>query len=207
MLEGDHLPNLVANPLAVTKDMRKSSTYDRLQKWNEEHQGGTEHRYKIAYSILSELLTYQFAFFVLWIETQDLFFTHFKFERFMEIGPSLTLSSTAARTLKAHSTGPRTTRRRGPPPLRLVATIEDVLIKAVGILAITAVQKLKKQILEASKSIKDVSNGKSTLQNEILGYFGSGKRPEALSSRNSVQSLRRSILAHWESACLASSYA
>jgi hypothetical protein len=37
-----------------------------------------------------------------WIETQDLFFEKYKFEQFIEVGPSLTLAGMAVRTLKAN---------------------------------------------------------------------------------------------------------
>ena len=60
-----------------------------------------------------------------------------------------------------------------PPPATAnpAASIEDVPIRAVDILAIIVSQKLKKQLSEIllSKSIKDLSNGKSTLQNQIMG--------------------------------------
>ena len=36
-----------------------------------------------------------------WIETQDLFFEQYKFEHFIEVGPSPTLAGMTARTLKA----------------------------------------------------------------------------------------------------------
>ena len=51
------------------------------------------------------------------------------------------------------------------------ASIEDVPIRALDILAVIVSQKLKKQLSEVSlsKSIKELSNGKSTLQNEIMG--------------------------------------
>jgi len=51
------------------------------------------------------------------------------------------------------------------------ASIEDVPIRAVDIHAVIVTQKLKKQLSEIplSKSIKELSNGKSTLQTEIMG--------------------------------------
>ena len=50
-------------------------------------------------------------------------------------------------------------------------SIENVPIRAVDILAVIVSQKLKKQLSEIplSKSIKELSYGKSTLQNEIMG--------------------------------------
>ena len=51
------------------------------------------------------------------------------------------------------------------------ASIEDVPICAVDILAVIVSQKLKMQLSEVSlsKSIKELYNGKSTLQNEFMG--------------------------------------
>ena len=51
------------------------------------------------------------------------------------------------------------------------ASIEDAPICTVNILAVMVSQKLKKQLSEVplSKLIKELSNGKSTLQNEIMG--------------------------------------
>ncbi|KAH9964320.1 hypothetical protein BGW80DRAFT_1307745, partial [Lactifluus volemus] len=46
------------------------------------------------------LVSYQFASPVRWVETQDLFFGQYKFECFIEIGPSPTLAGMAVRTLK-----------------------------------------------------------------------------------------------------------
>ncbi|KAA1467738.1 fatty acid synthase [Dentipellis sp. KUC8613] len=109
MLEGKYVPNLIARPFAVTKEYTQliydQTSSPRLSKvlkvWDEEHWGDIEHRQKLAYTILVELLAYQFASPVRWIETQDLLFTSYKFERFVEIGPSPTLTGMATRTLKA----------------------------------------------------------------------------------------------------------
>ena len=56
---------------------------------------------KLAYTILVELLAYQFASPVHWTETQDLLFTNYKFEHLIELGPGPTLTGMATRTLKA----------------------------------------------------------------------------------------------------------
>jgi fatty acid synthase subunit alpha len=159
---------------------------------------------------------------VRWIETQDLFFQRYKFERFIEIGPSPTLTGMAVRTLKAkyetkddstslvrrvfcaskdqkelyyqfedepeatsEAEAPAETASAAPvvaAPIAAAASapvaaagpaasVEDVPIRAADILASIVAQKLKKQLSEIpmSKSIKDLSNGKSTLQNEIMG--------------------------------------
>jgi fatty acid synthase subunit alpha len=72
-----------------------------LKKWDQEKWAEPAQRQKLAYIILVELLAYQFASPVRWIETQDLLFAKFAFERLIEIGPSPTLTGMAQRTLKA----------------------------------------------------------------------------------------------------------
>ena len=168
------------------------------------------------------LLSYQFASSVSWIETQDLSFEIYKFERFIEVGPPSTLVGMAIRTLKAKyetkddSTGhvrrvfraskdereiyyqfedepvatsepdaPAEAANSASAPVAAApvvvaapptantspaASIEGVPIRAVNILDVVVSQMLKK-LSEASlsKSIKKLSNGKSTLQNEIMG--------------------------------------
>ena len=109
MLVGKYIPNLVAKPFAVTKeyaqliyDQTSSPRLDKvLKKWDQENWASPEQRQKLAYTILVELLSYQFASPVRWIETQDLLFTQYRFERFIELGPSPTLTGMATRTLKA----------------------------------------------------------------------------------------------------------
>ena len=109
MLVGRYIPNLIAKPFEVTKEYAQI-IYDQtssprlnkvLRKWDEEDWGSVEQRQQLAYVILVELLAYQFASPVKWIQTQDLLFTVHDFERFIEIGPSPTLTGMATRTLKA----------------------------------------------------------------------------------------------------------
>ena len=108
-LVGKYVPNLVAKPFEVSKeyaqliyDQTLSPRLDKvLRKWDQENWGSAEQRQKLAYVILVELLAYQFASPVRWIETQDILFTKYGFERFIEIGPSPTLTGMATRTLKA----------------------------------------------------------------------------------------------------------
>ena len=110
-LVGKYVPNLVAQPFEVSKDYVQL-VYDRtlsarldkvLRKWDSEEWGSTAQRQKLAYIILVELLAYQFASPVRWIETQDILFTRYDFERFIEIGPSPTLTGMAARKIgRAH---------------------------------------------------------------------------------------------------------
>jgi fatty acid synthase subunit alpha, fungi type len=109
MLVGRYIPNLIAKPFEVTReyaqiiyDQTSSPRLDKvLRNWDEEEWGSAEQRQQLAYVILVELLAYQFASPVRWIETQDLLFTVHDFERFIEIGPSPTLTGMATRTLKA----------------------------------------------------------------------------------------------------------
>lgn len=109
MLIGKYVPNLVAKPFQVTQDyvqmiydQTSSPRLDKvLKNWESENWADDAHRQRLAYTILVELLAYQFASPVRWIETQDIFFKHFNFERFIEIGPSPTLTGMATRTLKA----------------------------------------------------------------------------------------------------------
>ena len=69
---------------------RKSS-----ENGDEERCDAPEQWQKLAWVILVELLSYHFPSHVRWIETQDLFFEHYKFEHFVEIGPSPTLTGMA----------------------------------------------------------------------------------------------------------------
>lgn len=54
---------------------------------------------ELAHTLLVELLAYQFASPVRWIETQDVILADFAAERLVEIGPADTLGSMAKRTL------------------------------------------------------------------------------------------------------------
>ena len=85
MLVGRYVPNLIAKPFEVTKDYAQL-IYDQtssprlskvLKKWDAESWGAIEQRQKLAHTILVELLAYQFASPVRWIETQDLLFSQY----------------------------------------------------------------------------------------------------------------------------------
>ena len=109
MLIGKYIPNLVAKPFDITKeyvqliyDQTSSPRLDKvLKRWEQENWESPDQAQKLAYTILVELLSYQFASPVRWIETQDLLFTAYHFERLIEIGPSPVLTGMATRTLKA----------------------------------------------------------------------------------------------------------
>ncbi|KAH9960537.1 hypothetical protein BGW80DRAFT_1232215 [Lactifluus volemus] len=109
LLEGIYIPNLIASPFAINKayaELIYNHTLSPrlskvLYKWDEEHWDAPEQWQKLSWVLLVELLSYQFASPMRWIETQDLFFGQYRFERFIEIGPSSTLTGMAVRTLKA----------------------------------------------------------------------------------------------------------
>lgn len=100
---------MIAKPFEVTKeyaqiiyDQTSSPRLDKvLKSWEQDNWGHFDQRQKLAYTILVELLAYQFASPVRWIETQDLLFGRYKFERLIELGPGPTLTGMATRTLKA----------------------------------------------------------------------------------------------------------
>ncbi|KAG8716660.1 3-oxoacyl-[acyl-carrier-protein] synthase [Ceratobasidium sp. 394] len=109
LLVGKYIPNLIAKPFEVTQeyaqiiyDQTSSPRLDKvLHNWERDNWAAPEQRQKLAYTILVELLAYQFASPVRWIQTQDLLFTHYNFERLIELGPGPTLTGMATRTLKA----------------------------------------------------------------------------------------------------------
>lgn len=109
MLIGQYVPNLIAEPFQVSLeyaqriyDQTSSPTLEKIiNNWEAENWGSSQQRQNLAYAILVELLAYQFASPVKWIQTQDVFFKQYNFERFIEIGPGPTLTGMAVRTLKA----------------------------------------------------------------------------------------------------------
>jgi len=109
VLIGKYIPNLIAKPFDISReysqiiyDQTSSPRLDKvLRKWDEDKWGSAAKRQQLAYIILVELLAYQFASPVRWIQTQDLLFTQFNFERLIELGPSPTLTGMATHTLKA----------------------------------------------------------------------------------------------------------
>lgn len=193
---------------------------------------------ELAHTLLTELLAYQFASPVRWIETQDVLLKDYKVERIVEIGPSPTLAGMANRTIKAKyesfdaalslqrevlcyskdakeiyytpdpadlaaaaeaaapsesaPTAASTSApvaaaaaapvAAAPAPSGPVAEIPDEPVKASLLLHVLVAHKLKKSLdqIPLSKAIKDLVNGKSTVQNEILGDLGKefGSTPE-----------------------------
>jgi hypothetical protein len=99
---------LTAVPFQINKEyaqrIHKQTMSPRLEKvlnkWDEERWDAEENRSKLGYVILVELLAYQFASPVRWIETQDLLLgSKYRVERLIELGPSPTLAGMATRTI------------------------------------------------------------------------------------------------------------
>lgn len=110
LLIDKYIPNLTAEPFQISKAyaerIYQQTNSPRLEKtlrnWVEDGWDLPENRSKLGYVIIVELLAYQFASPVLWIQTQDQLFSHQKYniERLIEFGPSPTLTAMASRTLK-----------------------------------------------------------------------------------------------------------
>ena len=102
-LVGKYVPNLVAKAFKTSKEYAQL-VYDRtlsprsdkvLRKWEQGNWALVEHHQKLAYVILVELLAYQISPPVRWIETEDILFNQYHFERLIEIGPFPTLTGRA----------------------------------------------------------------------------------------------------------------
>jgi 3-oxoacyl-ACP reductase-like protein/enoyl reductase-like protein/malonyl CoA-acyl carrier protein transacylase/acyl dehydratase len=106
-LSSKYIPNLTAQPFSTEKsyleDVYRLTSSPRLAKvlknWSDEKYVTPAQQQRLGYIILIELLAYQFASPVRWIETQDQLFKNYKIERLIEVGPSPTLSGMAVRTL------------------------------------------------------------------------------------------------------------
>ncbi|CZR60182.1 related to 3-oxoacyl-[acyl-carrier protein] reductase [Phialocephala subalpina] len=181
-----------------------------------------------ARKLLIELLSYQFAFPVRWIETQDEF-SHRpeNIQRYVEVGPAKILSTMAKKTVTAHSSqapsrssqyqflsssdnkediyyqypeeeepvaAAESTPAPSVPVVEAVASVQTAVATVTAsasvsapaaaapeiplsashvVLALTA-QKLKKPFdsVSTQKTIRELSGGKSTLQNELIGDLG-----------------------------------
>ncbi|KAI5794513.1 fatty acid synthase-like protein [Peziza echinospora] len=190
-----------------------------------------EQEQELAYILMVELLAYQFASPVRWIETQDVILQEKAAERLVEIGPSDTLGGMARRTLAAKyesydaalslqrqilcynkdvkeiyydvdpqpeepeasaapsASAPVTSAAptsaapvTSAPSAGPAAQISDEPVKATDVVRAIVAQKLKKNMTDVplNMAIKDLVNGKSTLQNEMLGDLGKefGSAPE-----------------------------
>ena len=107
VLKERYIPNLVARPFDISRDfvetVHRSSKSPKLAEvladWKDQMNAAQQQ--ELGYTLLIELLAYQFASPVRWIETQDVIFGEYGIERVVEIGPEPTLTTMANRTLKA----------------------------------------------------------------------------------------------------------
>ena len=107
-LIGKYIPNLIAVPFELSKSyaelifaQTESPRLDKvLKNWEKDGWESPERVQRLTATLVVELLAYQFASPVRWIETQDIFFTTYGFERLVEFGPSPTLVGMANRTQK-----------------------------------------------------------------------------------------------------------
>ncbi|PWY99602.1 hypothetical protein BCV70DRAFT_109981 [Testicularia cyperi] len=106
LLVGRYIPNLVAAPFELSKAYAElifaqtdSPRLDKvLKNWEKDEWESPDKVQRLTATLVVELLAYQFASPVRWIETQDIFFTTYNFERMVEFGPSPTLVGMAKRT-------------------------------------------------------------------------------------------------------------
>ncbi|KAJ1743145.1 fatty acid synthase alpha subunit Lsd1 [Coemansia sp. RSA 1086] len=99
-----YIPNLTAEPFAITREYielvftisRSPVLAKILDNWPADFENDCMH--DIAVALLIELLTYQLAFPVQWIRTQDYLFNISRVERMVEIGPSPVLCNLAAKS-------------------------------------------------------------------------------------------------------------
>ncbi|CAO1626995.1 unnamed protein product [Sympodiomycopsis kandeliae] len=232
-LIGRYIPNLVAEPFRTDKEwvelVYNSSNSARLARvlrdWEKEWVLPENHQ-RLTTTLVIELLAYQFASPVRWIETQDVFFSEpYNIDRLVEFGPAPTLKGMAERThkLKFAAADQARGKRRvflssskdkeviyyafadeevadeapaaapaveskpapaaAPTPAAVPAAapaapsggsaqeVPDEPLKATDTVRAILAQKLKKPISEIalSKAIKDMTGGKSTLSNELVG--------------------------------------
>ncbi|KAI7866261.1 fatty acid synthase [Spinellus fusiger] len=107
ILSAKYIPNLTAEPFSISKGyierVYQQTSSHRLGKvlkqWTDEKYASAGQQQRLGYILLVELLAYQFASSVRWIETQDQLFKNYKIERLIEVGPSPTLVGMATRTL------------------------------------------------------------------------------------------------------------
>eukprot|EP00842_Homolaphlyctis_polyrhiza_P001892 jgi/Hompol1/2703/HPOL_006136-RA len=106
-LIGKYVPNLTGRPFSIDRvyfEYVHSITDSRVLRniidfWEYSNPADPEVQRKRGYDLLIELLVYQLASPVRWIETQDLLFVQEKVERLIEIGPGPILSGMASRTI------------------------------------------------------------------------------------------------------------
>jgi fatty acid synthase subunit beta len=99
ILVGRYIPNVTAVPFSLDRgyvqllrDRTQSPVLEDVLARFDDHRRAPQ---QLAFHILVELLAYQFASPVRWIETQKVIFAQFGVERLIEVGPAPTLSQMA----------------------------------------------------------------------------------------------------------------
>ncbi|KAJ2162492.1 fatty acid synthase alpha subunit Lsd1 [Coemansia sp. RSA 552] len=108
LLKHLYIPNLTARPFEVSRSyfeevhgLTGSARIGKaLKSWDDAKLADPAEVQRLSHVLLIELLAYQFASPVRWIETQDQLFKTYGIERFIEFGPGPTLCGMATRTLK-----------------------------------------------------------------------------------------------------------
>ncbi|KAJ2562015.1 fatty acid synthase alpha subunit Lsd1 [Coemansia sp. RSA 1822] len=110
LLRNQYIPNLTARPFAVTREYAKlvlnvtqsHVLVELLQKWDKKRlRWDSVYERDVTRVLLIEILTYQFASPVRWIETQDVVLRELRVERVVEIGPANVLASMFSQTVKS----------------------------------------------------------------------------------------------------------
>jgi malonyl CoA-acyl carrier protein transacylase len=103
ILVGRYIPNVTAVPFSLDRayvqvlcDETQSPVLEEVLNKFDDYRRTPQ---QLAFNILVELLAYQFASPVRWIETQKVIFAKFGVERLIEVGPAPTLSQMAKTTL------------------------------------------------------------------------------------------------------------
>ncbi|KAJ1826584.1 fatty acid synthase alpha subunit Lsd1, partial [Coemansia sp. RSA 2599] len=131
-LRGRYIPNLTAEPFDVSKRyfelVQKATGSDilaqNLASWSSEClESDSAYEQKLAHTLLVELLAFQMASPVRWIETQDVLLHQCASERFIEIGPAPILSGILRRTLES-AQATRTKRR--PVVLSTASDLDEI---------------------------------------------------------------------------------
>ncbi|KAJ2839351.1 fatty acid synthase alpha subunit Lsd1 [Coemansia sp. 'formosensis'] len=236
LLFNRYIPNLTAVPYAVTPEYFQLMVDQtgspvaalELSRWPAEGMMTDVERARLGRVLVVELLSYQFASPVRWIEAQDRLLKEYKVERIIEVGPSATLCRMAEGSVKLAGLEnqvttlhvfrdedevsfrpalpeslPESVSYEGSVSVSHTATVSradsesgekdsapesvvagsettaveasvavpDVPLKSVFVIRTVVAQKLKRPLSEVSadRSVRDLTGGKSTLQNEILG--------------------------------------
>ncbi|KAJ2599136.1 fatty acid synthase alpha subunit Lsd1 [Coemansia sp. RSA 1721] len=223
-LQGRYIPNLNAQFYQVTRTYfeqvhRQTGSpviAHEIARWPEDDEFSSVERLRLARLLMIELLAYQFASPVRWIETQERVFNEIGVRRVVEVGPNATLCRMAKATLKMAAMDTqvqvlhmpcdedilyyRTARLAAdqaqekirsalpepdvvpalpqpetapalPQTAPVPASVPDVQLFPLDVLRTIVAQKLRRPLSQISdtSSLRELTGGKSTLLNEILG--------------------------------------